>query len=323
MTGDPVHTTAARRYRGGVRGVGVLGGVSGVLAVCAACHSSPTAGVPPAGPLARPRITGIAAVRVYVTDLEKSRAFYGTLLGLPASNATTFPVGPRQRIELVPAPAPVPASLLAGIVWATDDVARTRSYLVEHGVAAGPLHADAQRFDFADPEGHALAFEAESRVQPQAPPASRKLSEPISARLLHAGFVVRDRVTLDRFYRDLLGFRMYWHGGMSDADTDWVEIQVPDGEDWLEYMLNVPLDAGHADLGVMNHLALGVAAMPPTFETLRARGYRSDDQPEIGRDGKWQFDIFDPDATRVEFMEFVPARAPCCHPYEAPHPRGP
>jgi catechol 2,3-dioxygenase-like lactoylglutathione lyase family enzyme len=303
-----------------VRGVGVLGGVSGVLAVCAACHSSPTAVLPPAAPTARPRITRIAAVRVFVTDIEKSRAFYGSVLGLPASSPTTFPVGARQRIELVPAPTPAPANLLAGVVWATDDVARMRSYLVDHGIAAGPLAPGAQRFDFADPEGHPLAFEAEAPAQP--PPRSRGTSEPISARLLHAGFVVRDRAALDRFYRDLLGFRMYWHGGMTEADTDWVEIQVPDGEDWLEYMLNVPLDAGHTDLGVMNHLALGVAAMPPTFETLRARGYRTDDQPEIGRDGKWQFDIFDPDATRIEFMEFAPARAPCCHPYEAAHPRG-
>jgi catechol 2,3-dioxygenase-like lactoylglutathione lyase family enzyme len=304
-----------------VRGVAILVGTGSVLAVCAACRSSPTAANSPAAPPARPRITGIAAVRIYVTDLEKSRAFYGTVLGLPASSAATFPVGARQRIELVPAPRLAPASLLAGVVWATDDVARMRSYLVDHGVAAGPLASGAQSFDFADPEGHSLAFEAEAPALP--PPPSRRFSEPISARLLHAGFVVRDRSALDRFYRDLLGFRMYWHGGMTDADTDWVEIQVPDGEDWLEYMLNVPLDAGHADLGVMNHLALGVTAMPPTFEKLRARGYRTDDQPEIGRDGKWQFDIFDPDSTRVEFMEFAPAQAPCCHPYEAPHPRGP
>jgi catechol 2,3-dioxygenase-like lactoylglutathione lyase family enzyme len=302
-----------------VRGVGVLGGMSSVLAVCAACHSSPRAADAPTGPMPRPRITGIAAVRVFVTDVQKSHRFYGTVLGLSASSATTFPVGTRQRIELVPASTPVPASLLAGVVWATDDVARMRSYLVDHGVAAGPLAAGAQRFDLVDPEGHPVAFEAET--PPQTPP--RGPSEPISARLLHAGFVVHDPVALDRFYRDLLGFRLYWHGGMTESDTDWVEIQAPDGEDWIEYMLNVPLDAGHEDLGVMNHFALGVPTMPPTFEKLRARGYRTDDQPEIGRDGKWQFDIFDPDQTRVEFMEFAPARAPCCHPYEAAHPRGP
>jgi catechol 2,3-dioxygenase-like lactoylglutathione lyase family enzyme len=308
-----------------VRGVGVLFGLGSVLAVCAACHSSPTAAPtaarrpPPASPLARPKITGISAVRVFVTNIEKSRTFYGTVLGLAASSATTFPVGSRQRLELVPAGTPAPASWLAGIVWTTDDVPRMRSYLLDHGIAAGPLAADARRFDAADPEGHPLAFEAEAPARAPSPGPS----EPISSRLLHAGFVVHDRAALDRFYRDLLGFRMYWYGGMTEPDIDWVEIQAPDGEDWIEYMLNVPLDAGHDDLGVMNHFSFGVSAMRPTFEKLRARGYRTDDQPEIGRDGKWQFDVFDPDATRVEFMEFAPARAPCCHPYEAAHPRAP
>jgi hypothetical protein len=30
--------------------------------------------------------------------------------------------------------------------------------------------------------------------------------------------------------------------------------------------------------------------------------------------------LYDPDATRVEFMEFKPAQKPCCHSYEAAHP---
>jgi catechol 2,3-dioxygenase-like lactoylglutathione lyase family enzyme len=271
--------------------------------------------------VARPRITGIAAVRVFVTDLEKSRRFYGAVLGLPESSGTTFLVGARQRLELVPAGTPAPTSLLAGIVWATDDVVQMRAYLVGHDIAASPIAPGAQRFDCADSEGHPLSFEAGTAAAPK--DRSPGAAEPISARLLHAGFVVRDRAPLDRFYRDLLGFRMYWHGGMTESDIDWVEIQAPDGDDWIEYMLNVAPDAGHEELGVMNHFALGVGAVARTADTVRARGYRTDDQPEIGRDGKWQFDIFDPDATRVEFMEFAPARAPCCHPYEAAHPRAP
>jgi catechol 2,3-dioxygenase-like lactoylglutathione lyase family enzyme len=141
--------------------------------------------------------------------------------------------------------------------------------------------------------------------------------------MFHAGFVVKDRPVEDRFYRDLLGFRMYWHGGMKDTDSDWVEIQVPDGSDWIEYMLNILPTADHDELGVMNHLALGVASMNPAFEQLRAHGLQTTEAPEIGRDGKWQFDIFDPDATRVEFMEFKPAQAPCCNAYEGSHPEQP
>ena len=57
--------------------------------------------------------------------------------------------------------------------------------------------------------------------------------------------------------------------------------------------------------------------------SLRNEGYevKTTDEPEIGRDGKWSFDIYDPDMTRVEFMEYKPAQPPCCNPYSAPHPK--
>ena len=55
--------------------------------------------------------------------------------------------------------------------------------------------------------------------------------------MIHVGFLVHSREAEDKFYRDLLGFRPYWFGGMHDDKIDWVSQQVPDGHDWLEYML--------------------------------------------------------------------------------------
>jgi hypothetical protein len=86
-------------------------------------------------------------------------------------------------------------------------------------------------------------------------------------------------------------------------------------------MLNVAPDASRELRGVMNHFALGVVTMEPAVVGLLARGLKTEDRPEIGRDGKWQFNVYDPDLTRVELMEFEPAKEPCCHPYSAPHPR--
>ena len=34
--------------------------------------------------------------------------------------------------------------------------------------------------------------------------------------------------------------------------------------------------------------------------------------PQIGLDGKWQLNLYDPDGTRAEVMEFQPAVKPCC-----------
>ena len=80
--------------------------------------------------------------------------------------------------------------------------------------------------------------------------AARRSEIPVSKVMIHAGFVVHDRAAEDKFYKDLLGFHLYWHGGMKDDETDWVDMQVPDGTQWLEYMLvrdgsSRRPDAGH------------------------------------------------------------------------------
>jgi hypothetical protein len=49
--------------------------------------------------------------------------------------------------------------------------------------------------------------------------------------------------------------------------------------------------------------------------------FLGDDEAEISRDGKWTVDIYDPDATRGEFMEFAPAQAARCNPYTVLHPK--
>jgi hypothetical protein len=43
--------------------------------------------------------------------------------------------------------------------------------------------------------------------------------------------------------------------------------------------------------------------------------------PQLGKDGKWQFNLFDPDDTRVELMEFSPVEKPCCSEFTAANPR--
>jgi catechol 2,3-dioxygenase-like lactoylglutathione lyase family enzyme len=280
-------------------------------------------------PPPRPKITGIDHVRIYVTDIEKSREFYSDILGLPASGGgcagdsrPCFPVNvtPMQQIEMEKAPSPAPTDWLAEVAFATNDVVQMRRYLLGHGIKVGAISKDsngARHFELRDPEGNPIAF-----IQRLLEAIDYKTSpNQVSTRLFHAGFVVRDAAVEDRFYRSFLGFRMYWHGGFKDTATDWEEIQVPDGGDWIEYMLNIPSPADHKELGVQNHFSLGVTNVKSAFDLLVAHGLKvTDDRPEIGRDGKWSFDIYDPDDTRVELMEFKPVQKPCCHPYEAAHP---
>jgi len=266
----------------------------------------------------RPKITGIAYVRVYVADLHASREFYRTVLGLGGdtldcvgAGASCFSVNGRQSIGLAQITAGTPDNLVAEIAFSTPDVEGMRLYLAAHDVVTKPVVKNAAGkpyLQLKDPEGNPIAFvgqEGEGGL-------FTAKSEQVSARLFHAGFIVKDRELEDKFYRGLLGFRMYWHGGFKDDGLDWEELQVPDGSEWIEYMLNIPANADKKERGIQNHFSLGVLEIKPAYTRLRSHGLKTadDDQPEIGRDG-----------TRVEFMEFKPAQQPCCHPYEAPHPK--
>ena len=274
----------------------------------------------------RPKITAIDHVRIYVTDVPKSREFYANAFGLPTSGGDCwgsqrpcFPVNSHQHVELEPLPANIPKNWLAEVAFATNDAAALRRYLLAHGVAAGPISSEgggAPHFELRDPEGNHIAF-----VQRLVATADHKISEKqLSGRMLHAGFVVKDIAAENKFYRDVLGFRLYWQGGFKDKDIDWYEIQVPDGGDWIEYMLNIPANADHKELGVQNHFSLGVADAGAAAVALKKAGLQKFDGPEVGRDGKNSIDAYDPDGTRVEVMEFTPRQTPCCHAYEAAHP---
>jgi catechol 2,3-dioxygenase-like lactoylglutathione lyase family enzyme len=282
-------------------------------------------------PQHRPRITGIDHVTIYVSDIAKSRQFYSDILGLTVGcphysgpDACFLVRSWEQRILLKPVPAEIRIdshkSWLAEIGFATDNVPELRQYLLAHGFHPELIQKDsdgAQSFRVRDPEGNAIAFLHRSPSKIGYAPASRQ----ISSRLIHAGFVVKDLAAENRFYVDLLGFHLYWQGGFKDDGTDWYELQVPDGPDWIEYMLNIAADADHKELGVQNHFSLGVKDVHAAAAELRSRGYKTFDGPEVGRDGKDSLDAYDPDGTRVEIMEFTPVQKPCCHPYTADHPK--
>lgn len=277
----------------------------------------------------RPKITGIAYVRVYVADLHTSREFYSTVLGLGGdtidcigAGASCYSVNGRQSIGLAQITGGTPDNLVAEIAFSTPDVDRMRQYLAARGVVSKPVAKNAagkKVLQLKDPEGNQIAFVQQEGEGGLFTPKN----EQVSARLFHAGFIVKDREVQDKFYRGLLGFRMYWHGGFKDDGLDWEELQVPEGSEWIEYMLNISANSDKKERGIQNHFSLGVLEIKPAYRRLRSHGLKvaDGDKPEIGRDGKWSWDIYDPDGTRVEFMEFKPAQPPCCHPYEAPHPK--
>jgi catechol 2,3-dioxygenase-like lactoylglutathione lyase family enzyme len=273
----------------------------------------------------RPPILGISHIRFHVTQTSLAIHFYQDVLGLtPAANLCEnthlqcFRISHKQFVQLDLVEQRRPSSLLEEVAFVTPDLDAMRRFLASRGVRHDLAVTRAGRitsFSVLDPEGNRVVFEEGKNTD------LAEMQHRLSSGLMHAGFVVHDRAAEDGFYKDILGFHVYWHGGRKDDETSWVDMQVPDGTDWIEYMLNVPASADHHTLGVMNHIALGVPDIHAAEAQLRKNGWSGTEKPKIGRDGKWQLNLYDPDDTRVEFMEFTPVQKPCCSEYTGPHPK--
>jgi len=281
----------------------------------------------------RPPITGIASIRLYASNLHASRAFYSKILGFDTATSTClgvtnpcYAVNGRQSIELQQIAGGAPDNLLAEIAFSTPNLSQMREFLLAHRIDTGPITKDetgAPRFTFRDPEGHPLAFvQSSDRFFTSA-------AHQVSSRILHAGFIVKDLEKERSFYEGLLGFRLYWHGYFPPAEhsssateqDDWYEIQVPDGEEWIEFMLNISPRADKQERGVQNHFSLGVKNANNAASHLRVNGAAKFEGPEVGRDGKNALDIYDPDLSRVEVMDYNSTKDPCCYGYSAAHPK--
>lgn len=275
----------------------------------------------------RPAITGISHIAVYASNADAAEHYYVHDIGLKKGPDPEDPAGaryyvnPKQFVEVLPLPANAGNARLDHIGYLTANAEALRKYLAAHNYtvpAQVEKAADGSRwFDVHDPEGNTIQF-----LQPAPRPISMAGSDPVGRHIIHVGYRVKSAEAENAFYRDLLGFRPYWHGGMKPGETDWVSQQVPNGHDWLEYMLEATGDISQRQYGVLDHLSIGVVNMEKAVTTLDA-GKRLDNQHspmQIGRDGKWQYNLYDAEGTRLELMEFTPVEKPCCSPFTAPNP---
>jgi catechol 2,3-dioxygenase-like lactoylglutathione lyase family enzyme len=292
------------------------------------------AAVAPAFAQNRPLITGVSHLSVYTSDSAKTERFYVHNLGAAKrsdpenSGGVRYYFSPIQFVEVLPLPATQASAVnrLDHVAFDTADVEALRQYLAAHQIAV-PARVDKGSdgsfwFQVEDPEGNRIQF-----IQPPASPETVPLN-PLSNHIIHVGFVVHNRDAEDAFFRQVLGFRPYWYGGRN-GKTEWISQQVPDGTDWLEYMVvagpetrGIPPTMSQQTAGVLDHFSLGVVNMEQTFDLLYAgdRVAPKDALPRIGLDGKWQLNLIDPDGTRAEVMEFQPAVKPCCSEFTAASP---
>ncbi len=286
-------------------------------------------------PILKPKITGISHLAIYTSNAAATEHYYKDVVGAVKMPDPEDPKGVRyalsstQFIEVLPLPEGAGVNRLDHAAFNTTDAEGLRRWLAHKSYKVpGRVEKGADGsvwFTVKDPEGNKIQF-----VQPPNPVKPLAAPDAIGHHIIHVGFLVHSRATEDLFYRDLLGFKPYWYGGMADDKVDWVSQQVPDGHDWLEYMLTsgpsgsgIPADITQQHLGVLNHVSIGEDSVPDTFRMLEAAhrlGEHHDAQPKIGKDGKYQLNLYDPDGTRVEVMNFHATEKPCCSAFTADDP---
>jgi len=270
---------------------------------------------------ARPKILGVAHIAVFVSDVDKARVFYRDLLGLgesftiPAKDGSVdvvfIKINDRQWIELINRPN-AGEGQLDHIALYSDSADRMRAYLAARGVkvpvSAGKDYTGNKSFVVVDPDGHDVEI---VEYQPGSLTAKGAGKSPsasqISMRALHVGILVGQLEKSSAFYNGILGFREFWRGNAATSKTlSWVNMRVPDGDDYIELMLyeNLPPPPNR---GSAHHLCLEVSDVEKAVAAFNARparaAYTRDVAIRTGVNRKRQVNLFDPDGTRVELME--------------------
>jgi lactoylglutathione lyase len=223
---------------------------------------------------------------------------------------TFIKVNEDQFLELFPGLKPG-QDRLHQVAFYVDNAEALRAYLAAQGVKV-PERVPRGRignsnFSIRDPDGHTVEFvqyEPEGWTRRE---RGKFLGESrVSTRIKHVGFLVGDLPAARKFWGELLGFQETWRGSRDNQTLSWVNMKVPDGDDYVEFMLYSKLPAGDAR-GTQNHLCLEVPDIEKAKAMLESRPYRHTYTKPLeirtGINRKRQLNLYDPDGTRTELME--------------------
>ena len=278
---------------------------------------------PPDAPK-RPKILGVAHIALAVHDVEKTRAYYKDFLGFgepyKLDNAdgtlslTFIKVNDRQYIEIFPEKT-ADSDRLLHISIETDDAEAMRLYLkskrikVPETVGKGRIRNS--NFNITDPDGHIVEI---VQYEPDGLTVLNYgkfmdgpgLSTRLSTRMSHVGITVGALDRSMQFYGDILGFQEIWRGSKDGKVLNWVNMKVPDGDEYLEFMLYDQKPSLTA-LGTLHHLCFEVPDIDQALAQLEKRrdrsGYSKPMDIKTGVNRRRQVNLFDPDGTRSELME--------------------
>jgi len=269
----------------------------------------------------RPALLGDAHMALFVSDINKTRAFYGDFLGfqepyyLKNSDSTLsmtfFKVNENQYIEISPT-LKSGQDRLNHIAFETTNAELMRLYLASKGIQVpekvNKVRIGNTSFNIKDPDGHTVEF-----TQYEASSWTRRENgkylgnNPISTRIMHLGIIVGDAQQSFKFYDDILGLKEFWRGNPKNSEfVSWINLKLPESKDYIEFMLYSELPAPDKR-GAQHHICLEVANIEKTFAQLNESPFRKNYTLPIeiktGINRKRQINLYDPDGTRIELME--------------------
>jgi lactoylglutathione lyase len=200
--------------------------------------------------------------------------------------------------------------MMSHICFTVDDIEAMRTYLRSKGFDVKPGTGGKTRtgdyaFEIKDPDGTLVEF-VQSLPDGMETKAAGKFAPPtrISTQIYHVGFLVGNSEKSMDFYGKILGFQETWRGGANPEELSWINMRVPDGTDYVEFMLYRKLPD---TFGTKNHVSLLVPDVQKAVDDLEVRpafkSYGKDLKIAVGVNQKRQVNLYDPDGTRVELME--------------------
>ncbi|HET9177302.1 MAG TPA: VOC family protein [Terriglobia bacterium] len=308
----------------------------GFLYLLASLMAVPSTGAGAA--VRRPKILGIAHVAFYVSNLPKALAYYKEFLGfagpydLRENDGTVrvafIKINDYQHLELLPEP-PGNDGMLSHIAFYTDDAEQLRRYLIFRGIQAPARVAKGktgdESFTVKDPDGHMVEFvEYQSDGWAMKGKGKEMPRTRVSDHIMHIGFTVGKLAESKAFYGDALGLKEFWRGSSDGVTLSWVDLRVPDGNDYVELMLYKDLPPQNKRGGA-NHISLMTLDINKAVAKLRSRaasvGYTRKIEVHVGHNRQRQSNFFDPDGTRTELMEPFTIDGKPTPPSTAPPPR--
>lgn len=268
----------------------------------------------------RPRITGVAHVALFAHDLDRALTFYKDFLGFPepfrlnspegAAQLVFLKVNDRQYLELSPEKEPE-TDRLNHFALEVENAEAMRAYLATRGTKV-PETVPVGRignanFMLTDPDGHRVEIVEYLPEGRTAAVRGKFLGETrISTRIMHVGVSVSSLDRAFTFYGQRLAFKEIWRGSADGKRLSWVNVKVPEGDDYVEFMLSKE-PPSRSRLGTMHHICLEVPNIEAAAATLRSRaatvGYERPLTIRTGTNRKRQLNLYDPDGTRIELME--------------------